>query len=299
VFPSAHAWEANRGVAMKIVFFGLVMTCALALVTQGAAAGDSAKGATGQVVVIQAAPGMTIDLSIDGRTVSRTSHVGDVLGPYRLTSGAHEVRFTQTDGGAPIVSTLKVRPGSNSDVVLHLPSERGGEPVVNSYRTPLSAIGPGKARVLVAHTANVAPADVRFDGKTVFQDIANGEFAQADVPDGTHKVALLPTGLTSKPLLGPLDVTLKQRTVTMVYAVGTPMNGSMNVITHTIRLAPDGTIAPRTVKTGSAGLGSGIRVNPFSSPSWSRPTSKAGTAHFRSSMVDLLLLLCGAGTAPQ
>jgi len=34
-------------------------------------------------------------------------------------------------------------------------------------------------------------------------------------------VSLLPAGVTGKPILGPLDVTLKAGTITHVYAVGT------------------------------------------------------------------------------
>ena len=72
-------------------------------------------------------------------------------------------------------------------MVLHLPAEVGGDPVVHSYDAPTGAIGPDKARVVLAHTATVAPADVEVDGETVFTNIANGEFAEADVPAGTHR----------------------------------------------------------------------------------------------------------------
>ena len=108
---------------------------------------------------------------------------------------------------------------------------------MSSYGTPTDPIGPGKARVLVAHTATVAPADVRVDGQTVFTNIANGEFATADVPAGTHEVELLPTGSTTQPILGPIDLTVAAGTVSMVYAVGNPRDGSMKVILHSGRLS--------------------------------------------------------------
>ena len=114
-------------------------------------------------------------------------------------------------GDLTVESTLDVAAGDVSDVVLHLPAEAGGDPVVHSYRAPTGAIGPGKARVLLAHTATVAPADVEVDGETVFTNIANGEFADADVPAGTIEVALLPSGTTGDPILGPLDVALEAR----------------------------------------------------------------------------------------
>ncbi len=154
-------------------------------------------------------------------------------------------------------STLDVAPGDISDVVLHLPAEVGGAPVVHSYLAPTGAIGPGKARVMLAHTATVAPADVQVDGETVFTNIANGEFADADVPQGTIEVALLPSGSAGDPILGPLDVSLEASTLSMIYAYGNPRDGSMNVIAHTAELAPDGSVRPSRIDTGSAGLVTG------------------------------------------
>lgn len=282
---------------MKMMWWGILVSCALLVAPTGsAAAAGSTKPADGQVVVVQAAPGMTVDLSIDGKVLDRAAHVGDVLGPYALSPGIHRVRFTQAPGQAPVTASLKVQAGSSSDVVLHLPADVGGAPVVTSYAAPLAPIGPGKARLLLAHTATVAPADVQFDKVTVFRDIANGEFAVADVPDGGHEVALLPSGIKgAEPLLGPLHVTLRPRTVTMVYAVGRPANGSMNVITHTLQLTPNGAIAPRSVRTGSVGLAAHVHSVAFpaalthrtpASSSWLTPVVQG-------------LLLLGAGTAPH
>jgi hypothetical protein len=215
------------------------------------------------VTVIQAVPGSAVRVRIDDRSVRRDAKVGSVLGPFSLSPGRHVLTFSGLSGSGDVRSTLMVRPGSTTDVVLHLPAAVGGTPVVNSYRTPRSPIGPDKARLLLAHTATVAPADVKFDGKIVFTDIANGEFAEAEVPAGAHRVALLPTGQARRPILGPLDVRLAARTVTMVYAVGSPTDHSMNVIVHTLRLPADGTSPPQAMDTGSAGLAADVRVTPF------------------------------------
>jgi hypothetical protein len=218
---------------------------------------------SGQVVVVQGVPGAVYAVSIDGKEVKRDVAVDAVLGPYQLSAGQHRVQFTDSQGNKQVASTVDVTAGSSSDVVVHLPAEVGGAPVVNLYRTPRKPIAPGKARVLVAHTATVAPADVRVDGQVVFTDIANGEYATADVASGTHSVALLPTGTTTKPILGPLPLTLEPSTVTMVYAVGRPSNGSMNVILHSATLTSNGATAPATIDTGSVGLAARIRVSPF------------------------------------
>ena len=205
------------------------------------------------VSVIQAVPGAEVDVSIDGRSVVDGATVGDVLGPFELAPGKHEVEFSGTDG-LDVSSTLKVKGGAITDVVLHLPAEVDGDPVVHSYDAPTSSIGPDKARVVLAHTATVAPADVEVNGEIVFTNIANGEFAEADVPAGMLEVALLPSGTRSNPILGPLDVTFGARTLSMIYAYGNPRDGSMNVISHTTSLAPDGSVAPTRIDTGAAGL---------------------------------------------
>ena len=220
----------------------------------------------GRLVIIQAVPKQALDVTVDGRTVTDSAHVGDVVGPLSVTPGSHQVEFTDASGGLHLVSSVDVASGSSSDIVVHLPAAPHGAPLVNSYSTPRKPIAPGKARVLIAHTATVAPADVRVDGQVVFRDIANGEYATADVAAGDHSVALLPAGLDTDPILGPLDVTLPAGTVTMVYAVGTPRDHSMDVISHTAKVGSNGAVVPSTIDTGRAGLAAHVAVHPFRAP---------------------------------
>ncbi len=207
------------------------------------------------VTVIQAVPGATVDVSVDGESVATGALIGDVLGPFELTPGSHDVSFSGDD--IQVDSELTLEAGAINDVVLHLPAAVDGDPVVHSYAAPNGPIGPGKARVMLAHTATVAPADVEVDGQTVFTNIANGEFADADVPEGTIEVALLPSGSAADPILGPLSVSLKASTLSMIYAYGNPRDGSMNVIAHTALLSADGSVEPSRIDTGSAGLVTG------------------------------------------
>ena len=245
-----------RRVALVAAFSGALVCAASAAV---------AAPTKGAVQIVQAVPGASVEVRLDGAKVGTAVDVGAILGPFALAPGRHTVRFVDPTGKPPVTTAVTVKAGSSTDVVLHRPASISGRPEVNTYEAPTGPIGPGKARVLLAHTATVPPADVRVDGKTVFTDIANGEFAEAEVPAGTHQVALLPTGETENPILGPLAVTLKARTITMVYAVGTPTNGSMQVITHVSRIASDGSVVPASVDTGSAGLAANRRVTPFDS----------------------------------
>jgi len=253
----------------------------------------AATPANGQITVVQAVPGVIVDVTIDGKPVKRQVQVGSLIGPLYLPAGTHELVFSGVPGGGPIKTRLSIKTGSSNDVVLHRPASVDGAPVVSTYRTPQSAIGPGKARILLAHTATVAPADVKFDGKIVFTNIANGEFADADVPAGSHRVALLATGTTKNPILGPLTVDLAPRTATMVYAVGNPREGSMNVIAHTVKLSSDGSVVPRSIDTGSAGLAADVHVTPFTAPPKAAPDAQHSIASARLLANDRLAWFVG------
>ncbi len=251
-FFSPGVMQMHRLLLTLLTALGLLALAPPFATTAGATSSGSAAGAPGFVTVIQALPDAAVDVAIDGRSVATGAAVGDVLGPFELRPGVHQVSFS--GDGITVDSRMRVSAGASSDVVLHLPADLEGDPVVHSYQAPTGAIGPDKARVLLAHTATVAPADVEVDGRTVFTNIANGEFAEADVPAGTISVALRPSGTQGDPILGPLDLSLRAGTLSMVYAYGNPSDGSMNAIAHTTELAPDGSVQPSRIDTGTAGL---------------------------------------------
>lgn len=145
-------------------------------------------------------------------------------------------------------------------MVLHRPANVGGDPTITVYRNPTAPVPRGKGRVMVAHTATVPPADIEVDGQIVFANVANGEFATAEVPVGSHQVSIVPTGQRRPVLLGPIELAAEPATLTQVFAVGRPQSGSMDVIVQTHRLATRGSPAPEQVNTGSAGLVAGVPV---------------------------------------
>lgn len=251
----------------RTVLICLASVLAIAGAAAAAPAADAAPGESARLMVVQALPGQTLDVDIDARSLAEGSETGSVLGPFTVPSGMHHVTFRDGSGDVVLNTLVELEPGASQDLVVHLPAEVEGAPVATLYTTPTESIGEGKARVLIAHTASVAPADVRLDGAVVFTNIANGEFATADVPGGGHVAELLPSGLTTRPILGPIDVTLPAATATMVYAVGDTQSDSMEVIAHSIPLQSKDAEAPTTIDAGTAGLASGIDVKTFSSSS--------------------------------
>lgn len=240
--------------AHHLLRISVVALAAAATVAAAAPAPPSgAHASSGRLFVVLAVPGTTYDVAVDGEPEQGGVETGTVLGPLDLDAGEHQVRF-EPDDGESMTATVQVEPGSSTDLVLHLPADQGGDPVADTYRVSGKQVAPDMARVLVAHTATVPPADVRVDGKVVFEDIANGEFAEADVPAGQHSAALLPAGSTGEPILGPLQVDLPAGTVTMVYALGTPTNGSMTVVSHRAEVPTSRATPLSSIDTGSAGL---------------------------------------------
>ena len=64
------------------------------LVGVTAPAGAHAGGAPGRVVIIQAVPKASLDVTVDGRPVRRGTSVGDVLGPLTVSPGRHRIGFS-------------------------------------------------------------------------------------------------------------------------------------------------------------------------------------------------------------
>ena len=225
---------------------------------------DNAAGTgSGTVTLVQAVPGRAVEMRVDGRELHPVAHVGDVIGPVRLPAGRHEFAFVGS-GGSVVRTTVSLRPGSSVDVVLHRPAAVRGESLVTLFPTPTRPIRAGRARILVAATASVVPADVRVDDRVVFANIANGESATIDVRAGRHLVALVPTGRPAPAVLGPLNVTVAAGTVTMVYAAGGPPAGALRAVVHTTaRGSRVGAAAPGTVQTGTVGLARDLPVRVF------------------------------------
>lgn len=226
------------------------------------AAGSVTGNVFGTVTLVQAVPGRAVEVRVDGRELPGVARVGDVVGPVQLPAGRHVFAFVSS-AGSVVRSTVWLRPGSSADVVLHRPAAVRGAPLVTLFPTPTRPIRAGWARILVAATATLAPADVRVDDRVVFANIANGESATIDVKAGRHLVSFVPAGQSAPAVLGPLNLNVAAGTVTMVYAAGGPPAGAPRAIVHTLALGPGGQAAPGNVHAGTVGLARDLPVRVF------------------------------------
>ncbi len=217
------------------------------------ASASSAAPADSQVFLVQGLPGEIVSVSVDGGT-QRELAAGTVSDGLSLASGEHVLTFTGADPAWRMDVDVELRPGDSTDIVIHRPASPGGDPIVTTFHNPQAPVTSDRGRLQVAHTATVPPADILVDGDVVFANVANGEFARAEVPAGAHDVSIVPTGQTGPALLGPLDLQVEPATLTRVYAIGQPEGNSMDVVVATLPLSTNGSQAPDIVNTGSAGL---------------------------------------------
>ena len=130
--------------------------------------------------------------------------------------------------------------------------------MVTVFRNDVASVAKSKARLVVAHTALVPPADIRVNGDVLFENIANGESLKLTVPVATYKVAIVPTGESKPVILGPLSLTVKGGALNRVYAIGDPGKKTMNVAVHVIPTSSTGSDEPDEVNTGTGGQAVGV-----------------------------------------
>lgn len=241
------------------------------------ASGAPSPGSAARAYVVQGVPGVSVDVSLDGKPVQTSMGARDIAGPFNLARGTHMVTFEASKW--TVGSSFDVN-GKSLDIVLHWGAAQA-KPQLTVFRNDVAPVPSGKGRLAVANTAVVPPADIRVQGKVLFSNIANGEFVTAVVPAMTYSVAVVPTG-GGAPLVGPVDLAVKAGALTRMFAIGMPTNGSMNTVVQVLPVPELPMPPPGSVNAGSAGLLS--------------PPERGGSASWADAapLVALTALLVGA-----
>jgi hypothetical protein len=231
-------------------FFFVLVICLSGMALAGPTSASTASAKPGPQVYVVAGVLDPVDVVLDGDVLERDVAPKTVIGPLSLTPGDHTIEFSSAEW--TVDADFQVDHPS-SDVVVHHPADAGGDPTVSVFTNEVQPIAADKARITIAHTAVVPPADVRVSGEVLFSNIANGEFVTAEVPADTYSVDIVPTG-ESTPLLGPVDLAVQAGALNRVFAIGQPEDGSMDAIVQVIPLSTDADGPLTEVDAGSAGL---------------------------------------------
>lgn len=233
---------------------------AVALVTfggLGALTATPALAATSQVSVVHGIPGQNVDVYVNGEKTLPDFAPGKVAGPLTLPEGSYDLVLTKPgdDIGQALlkVDDAAVPGGANISLVAHLGVD--GTPALTPFPNDVRKVGAGEARIIVRHTAAAPAVDVRAAGKPVFENLTNPKEAKADLPAGDVEADVVLAG-TDTVAVGPADLSLKEGTATIVYAVGSAENKSLDLVTQPITGLHS---APGGVPGGSGGqAGSGL-----------------------------------------
>ncbi|MFY1695316.1 MULTISPECIES: DUF4397 domain-containing protein [unclassified Solwaraspora] len=223
-----------------------------AFVGLSAVTATPAFAATSDVSVVHGIPGTPVDVYVNGERTLENFQPGDVAGPLELPEGSYDLALTRP--GEPVADAIltaddaAVPGGANISIVAHLGAD--GAPTITPFVNDVSATDAGQARLIVRHTAAAPGVDVRAGGEPVFRNLTNPNEESADLPAGTVAADVVLTG-TDTVVLGPTDLNLNEGTATIVYAIGSAEEETLNVVAQTIsglHSAPDG------VPSGTGGL---------------------------------------------
>ena len=231
-----------------------VAATGLALLAAGAglAVAAPAHAANAKVSVVHGIPGTPVDVYVNGTRTLQNFQPKQVAGPLDLPPGQYDIALTapgQPVGSAILtVNDATVPDGANISLVAHL--DASGQPKLTAFVNDTSKVAAGKARLIVRHTAAAPAVDVRAGGQPVFRNLTNPNEAKADVAAGTVSADVVLAG-TSTVALGPTSLNLREGTATIVYAIGSAEQRSLDVVAQTITGLHS---APGGVPSGTGGL---------------------------------------------
>lgn len=214
-------------------------------------AGPAFAKANSQVSVVHGIPGQPVDVYVNGEKTIADFAPGKVAGPLSLPAGQYDIALTKPGdaiGDALLTVDDADVPGDvNLSLVAHLSAD--GKPTLTPFVNDTAKLAAGKARLIVRHTAAAPAVDIRAGGKPVFEGVTNGKEGKADVDAGTVPADVVLAG-SDTVVLGPADLDLAEGTATVVYAVGSADDKTLDLVTQTI----DGLhSAPGSVPSGSGG----------------------------------------------
>ncbi len=199
------------------------------------ASGPAFAKANSQVTVVHGIPGQPVDVYVNGKKTVPDFQPGKVAGPLSLPAGQYDIALTKPGeaiGQALLkVDNAEVPGGANISLVAHLSAD--GKPTLTPFVNDTAKLAAGKTRLIVRHTAAAPAVDVRAGGKPVFEGLTNPKEAKADLDAGTVSADVVLAGSTTR-VLGPADLDLKEGTATIVYAVGSAEDKTLDLVTQSI-----------------------------------------------------------------
>lgn len=253
---------------MKRIAAAVAVAAAAGLAVLGTG-GVAGAAQNASVSVVHGIPDTPVNVFVNGDLTLRNFTPGTMAGPLSLPAGSYEVTVfpaanTAGTGNPVIRATAEVPDGANVTLAAHLSA--AGQPTITPFVNDVSRLAAGQARLIVRHTAAAPAVDVRAGGEPVIRNLTNPRQQVLNLPAATVNADVVLAG-TSTVAIGPADVELKEGTATIVYAIGSAEEDSLDLVVQTITGLHS---SPSGVPAGSGGqAGDGI-------PAWLVVTSGLG-----------------------
>lgn len=212
-----------------------------------------AQSDNGKVTVVHGVPDTPVDVYVNGDLTLEGFEPGTITDPLDLPAGSYDVEIypagADPDSEDPVISgSADLEAGANVSLVAHLDAD--GAPTLGVFPNDTSKLDAGQARITVRHTAAAPAVDILANGDAVFTGVENGQEGSTDLPAGTIEAAVALAG-ESDPVLGPAEVDLAEGVNTIVYAIGSAEDGTLDLLVQTISGLHE---APSRVESGLGGL---------------------------------------------
>ena len=239
---------------------------AAALLPLALAVPASAQAAGAEVRVLHGIPGTPVDVYVNGERALDDFAPGTVTDDLALPAGTYSVAVFAADAadasGTPVIGPvdLAVPASGNVSAIAHLSAD--GTPTITPFVNDTAETAAGSGRVVVRHTAAAPTVDVLVGGQPALTGLSNPDEQSAELPAGTISASVAATG-TTEPVIGPADVPVVAGQATIVYAIGSLADSSLDVLVQTVQVGEAGAgggaaaptaEAPAGVPAGSGGL---------------------------------------------
>ncbi|MDQ3342062.1 MAG: DUF4397 domain-containing protein [Actinomycetota bacterium] len=217
-----------------------------------------AQEATGEVVVVHGLRGLVADVYVDGQRVLEGFSPERTTDAIALPAGEHAVEVReagQPRGSEPLLSgSLDIGSGDHLSAVVH--ASRGGQPQMTVFSNALTRLPTGRSRLVVRHTADAGPIDVRVDEQRLASDLMPGRETAKRLRRPSHEVVVAAAG-QPQPLVPPADVRVNEGTQTTLYLIGSANRDSLGWIAQSFDSVAS---APGGVPSGNSGLAATNRM---------------------------------------
>jgi hypothetical protein len=194
--------------------------------------------ATATVSVLHAVPNTPVDVYVNHKRLLNDFQPGTFAGPLQVKAGTYVVTITgatATNDRKPVIGPLTVRFAGHHDYTIAAHLTAKGAPTATLYDNSLKPTAWGDGRLIVRHDAAAPAVDVLANGSAIVKDLTNPHQAALQVKAGTYTAAVAVAG-TTKPVIGPAQLTIPKGKDTIVYAWGSAAAGNLALAVQTVDL---------------------------------------------------------------